>query len=106
VGDVSWITPTAEVYGACWAIGTPGHSWQVVAQGKTPAAHKAMIHAATAIAATALDAIRDPDLLARGKAELRQKTGGKPYVCPIPDDVVPPSQRPADPRSRDNAPAR
>ena len=46
VGDVSWITPTAQVYGATWAIGTPGHSWQVVAQGKSPGAHKAMLHAA------------------------------------------------------------
>jgi aminobenzoyl-glutamate utilization protein B len=93
VGDVSWITPTAQVYGACWAIGTPGHSWQVVAQGKTPAAHKAMLHAAKALAATALDAIRSPELLARAKAELRAKTGGQPYACPIPAAVRPPSQR-------------
>jgi aminobenzoyl-glutamate utilization protein B len=93
VGDVSWITPTAQVYGACWAIGTPGHSWQVVAQGKSPAAHKAMLHAAKALAATALDVIESPELLARAKAELRENTGGQPYVCPIPADVVPPSQR-------------
>ncbi|MCC7367138.1 MAG: amidohydrolase [Chloroflexi bacterium] len=93
VGDVSWITPTAQVYGACWAIGTPGHSWQVVAQGKSPAAHKAMLHAARSIAATALDAILTPELLEKAKAELREKTAGKPYLCPIPADVVPPSQR-------------
>jgi aminobenzoyl-glutamate utilization protein B len=93
VGDVSWITPTAQVYGACWAIGTPGHSWQVVAQGKTPAAHKAMLHAAQSIAATALDAILTPGLIDRAKAERHEKTGGKPYLCPIPADVVPPSQR-------------
>jgi aminobenzoyl-glutamate utilization protein B len=93
VGDVSWITPTAQVYGACWAIGTPGHSWQVVAQGKSPAAHKAMLHAAQALAATALDVIHSPELLAQAKAERIEKTGGKPYLCPIPDDVVPPSMR-------------
>jgi aminobenzoyl-glutamate utilization protein B len=104
VGDVSWIAPTGQVYGACWAIGTPGHSWQVVAQGKTPAAHKAMLHAATALAATALDAIRDPELLARARAELRHKTGGKPYVCPIPDEVVPPSQRAATSATRPTPP--
>jgi aminobenzoyl-glutamate utilization protein B len=93
VGDVSWITPTAQVYGACWAIGTPGHSWQVVAQGKSAAAHKAMLHAARAIAATALDTILTPGLLEQAKAELQEKTGGKPYLCPIPPEVVPPSQR-------------
>ncbi len=93
VGDVSWITPTVQAYGATWAIGTPGHSWQVVAQGKTPAAHKAMLHAAKSLALTAIDAVLDPELLPRAKAELREKTGGKPYACPIPDDVVPPSLR-------------
>jgi aminobenzoyl-glutamate utilization protein B len=93
VGDVSWITPTVQVNGPCWAIGTPGHSWQVVAQGKSGAAHKAMLHAARALAATALDAIHNPDLLEKAKAELAEKTDGKPYVCPIPADVVPPSQR-------------
>jgi aminobenzoyl-glutamate utilization protein B len=93
VGDVSWVTPTVQVTGACWAIGTPGHSWQVVAQGKSGAAHKAMLHAAKALAATALDVIHDPSVLEKAKAELREKTDGKPYVCPIPADVVPPSQR-------------
>ena len=93
VGDVSWVTPTAQVFGACWAIGTPSHSWQVVAQGKSPAAHKGMLHAAKALAATALDVIHDPELLARAKAEFHVKTEGKPYLCPIPDDVVPASQR-------------
>jgi aminobenzoyl-glutamate utilization protein B len=81
------------VYGATWAIGTPGHSWQVVAQGKSKGAHTAMIHAAKALTATALDAIISPDLLERARAELVERTDGKPYVCPIPDDVVPPSQR-------------
>ena len=93
VGDVSWVTPTAQVFGACWAIGTPGHSWQVVAQGKSGAAHKGMLHAAKALAASALDVVYDPDLLARAKAEFHVKTEGKPYLCPIPDDVVPASQR-------------
>ena len=93
VGDVSWVTPTAQVFGACWAIGTPGHSWQVVAQGKAPAAHKGMLHAAKALAASALDVFHDPDLLARAKAEFHVKTEGKPYLCPIPDEVLPASQR-------------
>jgi aminobenzoyl-glutamate utilization protein B len=93
VGDVSWVTPTAQVFGGCWAIGTPGHSWQVVAQGKSPAAHKGMLHAAQALAASALDIFHDPDLLTRAKAEFHVKTEGKAYLCPIPDDVVPASQR-------------
>ena len=33
VGNVSWVVPTVEFKGATFAIGTPGHSWQLVAQG-------------------------------------------------------------------------
>ena len=89
VGDVSWIVPTAQLWDACWAVGTPGHSWQVVAQGKSGAAHKGMVHAAKVMAATALDLIQDPALLVRAKAELRERVGAAGYVCPIPDGVVP-----------------
>jgi aminobenzoyl-glutamate utilization protein B len=35
VGDVSWIVPTAQLGVACNVFGTPGHSWQSVAQGVT-----------------------------------------------------------------------
>ncbi|HLW48251.1 MAG TPA: M20 family metallopeptidase [bacterium] len=93
VGDVSWIVPTVQMWGACFAVGTPGHSWQLVAQGTSPAAHKGMVHAAKVMAATALDAFSNPALLERAKAELRERVGGGGYRCPIPDDVVPPPLR-------------
>lgn len=93
VGDVSWIVPTVQMWGACFAVGTPGHSWQLVAQGMSPAAHKGMVHAAKVMAATALDTIRDPALLQRAKAELKERVGREGYRCPIPDEVIPPPLR-------------
>ncbi|MCG7364447.1 M20 family metallopeptidase [Roseomonas sp. ACRSG] len=93
VGDVSQIVPTVQCWGPTWAVGTPFHTWQAVAQGKSPSAHKGMIQAAKGMAATALDIFQDPELLARAKAELKQRTGGKPYACPIPEDVLPPPLR-------------
>jgi aminobenzoyl-glutamate utilization protein B len=89
VGDVSWIVPTVQCHTACFAIGTPFHTWQLVAQGNLPAAHKGMVLAAKAMAATAADCLRNPDLVARAKAELKERTGGRDYVCPIPEDVTP-----------------
>lgn len=89
VGDVSWVTPTAQCWTPAWAIGTNPHTWQVVAQGKSPAAHKAMAHAAKAIAITGLSLITSPNLLAAAKAEWTEKTGGKTYVCPIPATIAP-----------------
>ena len=82
--------------GATYAIGTPGHSWQLVAQGKSAAAHKGMVHAAKIMAATATEALSDTTLIERAKADIRKRTSTTPYVCPLPRDVNPPLQpRPA-----------
>jgi aminobenzoyl-glutamate utilization protein B len=89
VGDVSWKVPTVQARIATHAIGTPGHSWQITAQGVVPAAHKGMVHAAKVMAGTAMEALRNPDLIAAAKADHAKRTGGKPYQCPIPDDVQP-----------------
>ncbi len=89
VGDVSWKVPTVQARGATYAIGTPGHSWQVVAQGKTEAAHTGMLHVAKVMAGTAVDAISNPALVAAAKADHLKRTGGKPYRSPLPDDAKP-----------------
>jgi aminobenzoyl-glutamate utilization protein B len=90
VGDVSWVVPTVQAHCATYAIGTPGHSWQLTAQGKTPAAKKGMVHVAKVMAATAVRAIEDRTLIARAKADLAARTKEHPYVCPIPADAKPP----------------
>ena len=90
VGDVSWAVPTVQARGASYAIGTPGHSWQLTAQGKMPVAHKGLVHVAKVMAGTALDALHDPSLIERAKADHQARTARTPYVCPIPDDVKPP----------------
>ncbi|OZI60786.1 M20 family metallopeptidase [Bordetella genomosp. 11] len=92
VGDVSWVVPTIQARVATQAIGTPGHSWQVVAQGKSPAAHKGMVHAARIMAGTALEVLTDETLMARAKKDHQERTQRMPYVCPIPDSVSPPIQ--------------
>jgi aminobenzoyl-glutamate utilization protein B len=89
VGDVSWKVPTVQARGATYAIGTPGHSWQVVAQGKMPAAHTGMVHVAKVMAGTAVDALLNPDLIAKAKADHQARTGGKPYQSPLPPDAKP-----------------
>lgn len=90
VADVSWVVPTVQLNGANFAIGTPFHSWQLVAQGKSPAALKGMVHAAKAMAATAVDAIHDKDLIAKAKAAHEKRAGKANYKSPIPDGTKPP----------------
>jgi len=43
VADISWQAPTKEFSTAAWVLGTPGHSWQVVAQSGTGLGHKSLI---------------------------------------------------------------
>ncbi len=90
VGDVSWVVPTVQAWGATCAIGTPFHSWQFTGQGKTEAAHKGMVNVAKIMAGTAIDALRDPALIQRAKDELRARTGGKPFVSPLGPETTPP----------------
>lgn len=87
LGDVSHICPTGEIMAATWAVGTPGHSWQVVTQGKRPTAHKGMLYAGKVLAGGAIDLINDPDKLAEIRAEHAAVMAEAPYVCPIPKDT-------------------
>lgn len=90
VGDVSWVVPTVQLWGANYAIGTPFHSWQMVAQGKSTPALKGMFHAAKVMAATGMDVLSDPDLIKRAKADLAARTGPDGYTAPLPQGSKPP----------------
>lgn len=90
VGDVSWICPTAQIQMATMPGGTVMHSWQEVAVGKSAMAHKGMLQAARVIAASAIDVLEAPETIAQAKEELAERTDGKPYLSPIPQDVKPP----------------
>jgi aminobenzoyl-glutamate utilization protein B len=89
VGDVSWVVPTVQARGATCAIGTPFHSWQLTGQGKTGYAHKGLVHVAKVMAGTAIDALKDPGVIARAKDDYRARTTDTPYICPLPPDMKP-----------------
>lgn len=92
VGDVSWAVPTVQARVATCAIGTPLHTWQQTAQGKSGFAHKGMVHAAKVMAATAAAVIRNPDLRRAASEEHAAHLADYPYKCPIPNDINPPVQ--------------
>ncbi|HSV84528.1 MAG TPA: amidohydrolase [Ramlibacter sp.] len=90
VGDVSWVTPTTRLLAPCFVVGTPFHSWNLVAQGKMPFAHKGMAHAARIMAISAGALFDEPELLPRARAEFDAACAREAYACPIPADVSPP----------------
>ena len=89
VGDVSWVCPTVMFYVTTEAFGTPGHSWQFVAQGKSHWAHEGMLYAGRAMAGAAIDLIEDPELLKKAKEDFKARTHGEKYAPPIPKGVRP-----------------
>jgi len=89
VGDVSYITPTAQITTCCQALGTPGHSWQNVVTSGSSIGFKGMMVAAKAMALAALDLETRPDLLKAAREEFEDKSGGKGYVTPLPEGTVP-----------------
>ena len=93
VGDVSWVCPTAQINVACYAADTPGHSWQLVAQGKEGPAHKGMLYAAKVMAGAAIKLMENPDLIQQAKEEHKLRVG-EGYICPIPKGVQPRSIAP------------
>jgi aminobenzoyl-glutamate utilization protein B len=84
VGDVSWFVPTSGLRTACFASGTPGHSWQNVAAIGSTIGEKGVIYATQVLAVTALDLLEQPDQLAAAKSEWQARTKDRPYTSLIP----------------------
>jgi aminobenzoyl-glutamate utilization protein B len=90
VGDVSWITPTAQLTGATWVMGTAAHSWQATAASGMGIGQKAMIAVSKAMAVGGYELMTNPDLLRKAKETFAKDTDGKPYVSPLPPEMKAP----------------
>ncbi len=90
VADVSWVVPTVSLWGANYAIGTPFHSWQMTAQGKSSIAIKGMTHAAMVMAATGYDLISNKTFLDDAWSEHNKTIEKTGYMLPISLTASPP----------------
>ena len=90
VADVSWVVPTVSLWGANYAIGTPFHSWQMTAQGKSSIAIKGMTHAAMVMAATGSDLISNKTILDDAWSEHNKTIEKEGYMLPISLSASPP----------------
>jgi aminobenzoyl-glutamate utilization protein B len=84
VGDISWHVPTSGFGSACFAAGSPGHSWQNVAAIGSPIGHKGMLVAAKVLALSAVDLLQDPQALKDAKADLDAQMKNRKYTTKIP----------------------
>jgi aminobenzoyl-glutamate utilization protein B len=90
VAEVSWITPTVGLSVATAAEHVPWHSWATSASHGTMGGVRGAWVAARVLALTGTDLFSDPDLRERARAYFLEKTGGRPYVSPLPPDQPPP----------------
>lgn len=90
VGDVSWVAPTGQIITACWALGSPGHSWQIVAQGKMGIGQRGMLYAGKVMAASAVEFMKNDSLRNQAREEFKRRRAAVKYISPIPDGIKPP----------------
>lgn len=89
VGDVSWIVPVVRMTSATAPIGTPWHSWAVVACGGMSIGHKGLLYTSKALAMTMADILQDPKKLEEIKAEFKRRKGDHVYKGLVPDGPPP-----------------
>lgn len=89
VGDVSWQVPTGLIGVTTEATGCALHTWQVVAQGKSPLAHKGMHYAARILFAAAKKLYESPERCALIQDDYQNVIGHRTYQSMLPDSVKP-----------------
>ena len=89
VGDVSWQVPTGLIGVATEAAGCALHTWQIVAQGKSPLAHKGMHYAARILFTAAKKLYENPEVCERIQKDYQNAKGNRKYRSMLPDSVKP-----------------
>ena len=84
VAEVSYIAPTAGFSVATAAAGIPWHSWAATACHGTNAGVKGAVVATKVLALTGADVLLDANLRNAAQDFFAEKTGGAPYVSPLP----------------------
>lgn len=88
--EYSWFAPFSMLRVAVAPAGVGLHNWQSVAAAGHTIGKKAMKTAASVLAASAVDLMARPELLAEAGKEFREQTAGRDYRSLIPSDVEPP----------------
>ncbi|MFQ3620751.1 MAG: hypothetical protein SNJ78_07380, partial [Spirochaetales bacterium] len=83
VGDVSHLTPTAQINTATYPIGIGSHTWQATAASGSSIGMKGMLFAAKVLAGTVFDLLSNPTILENAKAEFRKATGTETYTAAL-----------------------
>jgi aminobenzoyl-glutamate utilization protein B len=88
-GDVTWNVPTGLLSFPASVPGIPYHNWVAAVTPTSTIAHKGMVVGAKVLAASMLDLLSSPELLAAAKAEFQAATKDTPYFSLLPAEAKP-----------------
>jgi aminobenzoyl-glutamate utilization protein B len=90
IAEVSAVVPLVELGVVVRPIGTAAHHWAQTACAAHPLGYRGMMVAARVLAASGVDLLAEPKLVAAAKDDFKVQTRGKPYVSPLSADARPP----------------
>lgn len=88
--EFSWFVPYATVWITMAPSGIGWHNWAVTSCAGSSIGKKAMNTAAKVLAAAAIDAIINPDIVKEAKLELKERLSGRTFIAVIPEQAQPP----------------
>jgi aminobenzoyl-glutamate utilization protein B len=89
-GDVTWNVPTAPINFPASVPGVNYHNWQAAVTPTSSIAHKGEVAGAKALAASLIDLLSTPALIAKAREQFQQDTKDTPYFSLLPADAKPP----------------
>jgi aminobenzoyl-glutamate utilization protein B len=89
-GDVTWNVPSGYLTFPASVPGVNYHNWQAAVTPTSSIAHKGEVAGAKVLAASVLDLLSSPALLAKAKEQFQQDTRDTPYFSLLPAEAKPP----------------
>lgn len=89
-GEVCWVVPSGVVNFPSNIPGISYHHWAAGISLATSIAHKGAVVGAKTLAASAMDLLMDPGLVARARETFREEVGDVEYRPLLPEDQQPP----------------
>ncbi|MEA2936710.1 MAG: aminobenzoyl-glutamate utilization protein, partial [Alphaproteobacteria bacterium] len=88
-GDVSWVVPAGSLNFPSAIPGIEAHEWKAAVFPTSSISHKGQIVGAKALAASVIDLMTSPELLAKARAEWEVESKKTPYFSLVPPDATP-----------------
>ncbi len=88
-GDVSWVVPAGLLNFPASIPGIGYHEWHAAVTPVSTISHKGQVAGAKVLAASIIDLLTSPDLVAKARAEWEVESKKTPYFSLLPADVQP-----------------